>query len=79
MASIFLFSLPHGHLAKSGEPLDEEKEAFEDPEKGELNAKPTVPSGDSAKNTPDKKTDEKKKDSSDDKEEKKSNGAHTPV
>jgi hypothetical protein len=64
--------------------LDEEKEAFDDPEKGELNAKPAVPppSGDSTKNTPDKKPEAETKtkpEAEDNKEEKKSNGGHTPV
>jgi len=63
--------------AKSGEPLEEEKEAFDDPEKGKL--------AEDAKPTPEKKaiveetTTETKKPESEDKEEKKSNGAHTPV
>lgn len=77
--------------AKSGElPLEEEKEAFDqDPEKGELNAKPPVAAvsgGDGSKNTPDKKPaaggpDNKPatENKDDNKEEKKSNGAHTPV
>jgi len=68
--------------AKSGEPLEEEKEAFEDAdaEKGKL-----APSGDDqVKPTPDKKpvvTEETKPETeaADNKEEKKSNGAHTPV
>ena len=63
-------------LAKSGEPLEEEKEAFDDPEKGKLAEEPI-------KATPDKKpaetTETKKPETEDNKEEKKSNGAHTPV
>jgi len=62
--------------AKSGEPLEEEKEAFDDPEKGKLAEEPV-------KATPDKKpaeiTETKKPETEDNKEEKKSNGAHTPV
>lgn len=67
-----LFSL----LAKSGEPLEEEKEAFDDAEKGKL-----APSGgDQVKSTPDKKpADDTKTETEDNKEDKKSNGAHTPV
>jgi len=64
--------------AKSGEPLEEEKEAFDDPEKGKL--------AEEVKPTPEKKaiveettTTETKKPESEEKEEKKSNGAHTPV
>jgi len=65
--------------AKSGEPLEEEKEAFDDPEKGKL--------AEDVKPTPEKKaiveetipTTETKKPESEEKEEKKSNGAHTPV
>lgn len=62
--------------AKSGEPLEEEKEAFDDAEKGKL-----APSGgDQVKSTPDKKpADDTKTETEDNKEDKKSNGAHTPV
>jgi hypothetical protein len=63
--------------AKSGEPLEEEKEAFDDAEKGKL-----APSGGSepVKSTPDKKPEaETKPETDENKEEKKSNGAHTPV
>lgn len=89
IANCWFFFLPLSNqsivaVAKSGEPLDEEKEAFDDPEKGELNAKPAVPppSGDSTKNTPDKKPEAETKtkpEAEDNKEEKKSNGGHTPV
>merc|ERR1712228_1032237 len=59
--------------AKSGEPLEEEKEAFDDAEKGKL-----APSaGDEVKVVP--KTPEKKPEAEENTEEKKSNGAHTPV
>ena len=63
-------------VAKSGEPLEEEKEAFDDAEKGKL-----APSGEQPiKATPDKKPEvEIKPETEDNKEEKKSNGAHTPV
>ena len=66
--------------AKSGEPLEEEKEAFDDAEKGKL-----APStGDEVKvvatKTPEKKPEvETKPETEENKEEKKSNGAHTPV
>lgn len=62
--------------AKSGEPLEEEKEAFDDAEKGKL-----APSGgEPVKATPDKKPEtETKAETEENKEEKKSNGAHTPV
>lgn len=62
--------------AKSGEPLEEEKEAFDDAEKGKL-----APSGEQpVKATPDKKPEvETKPETEENKEEKKSNGAHTPV
>merc|ERR1712018_256113 len=53
--------------AKSGEPLEEEKEAFDDPEKGKLAEEPV-------KATPDKKpaeiTETKKPETEDNKEEK---------
>ena len=63
--------------AKGGDELDEEKEAFENVEKGESNAivqdtKPIV----ETKGTPEKKLDQ---DAKAEAEEKKSNGAHTPV
>jgi len=63
--------------AKGGDELDEEKEAFENVEKGESNAivqdtKPIV----ETKGTPEKKLDQ---DTKAEAEEKKSNGAHTPV
>ena len=67
-------------VAKSGEPLEEEKEAFDDAEKGKL-----APStGDEVKvvatKTPEKKPEvETKPETEENKEEKKSNGAHTPV
>jgi len=67
-------------FAKSGEPLEEEKEAFDDAEKGKL-----APStGDEVKvvatKTPEKKPEvETKPETEENKEEKKSNGAHTPV
>jgi len=65
--------------AKSGEPLEEEKEAFDDAEKGKL-----APSaGDEVKvvpKTPEKKPEaETKPETEENTEEKKSNGAHTPV
>jgi len=63
--------------AKSGEPLEEEKEAFDDAEKGKL-----APStGDvQVTKTPEKKPEaETKPETEENKEEKKSNGAHTPV
>ena len=74
---LFFLSPSQKIIAKSGEPLEEEKEAFDDPEKGKL--------AEDAKPTPEKKaiveetTTETKKPESEDKEEKKSNGAHTPV
>jgi len=63
--------------AKSGEPLEEEKEAFDDAEKGKL-----APStGDvQVTKTPEKIPEaETKPETEENKEEKKSNGAHTPV
>jgi len=66
--------------AKSGgEPLEEEKEAFDDAEKGKL-APSTVDV--QVKSTPEKKPEvapETKPETEENKEEKKSNGAHTPV
>ena len=75
---LFFLSPSQKIIAKSGEPLEEEKEAFDDPEKGKL--------AEEVKPTPEKKaiveettTTETKKPESEEKEEKKSNGAHTPV
>ena len=75
---LFFLSPSQKKIAKSGEPLEEEKEAFDDPEKGKL--------AEEVKPTPEKKaiveettTTETKKPESEEKEEKKSNGAHTPV
>lgn len=72
--------------AKGGDELDEEKEAFENVEKGESNAivqdSKQVAGGDSNSNkgTPDKKLDQDDTaEAKAEKEEKKSNGAHTPV
>jgi uncharacterized membrane protein len=70
--------------AKGGDELDEEKEAFENVEKGESNAivQDSKPVGDSNSNkgTPDKKLDDTPAvDVKAEAEEKKSNGAHTPV
>lgn len=70
--------------AKGGDELDEEKEAFENVEKGESNAivQDSKPVGDSNSNkgTPDKKLDDTPAvDVKAETEEKKSNGAHTPV
>ena len=71
-----LFSL----TAKSGEPLEEEKEAFDDAEKGKL-APSTEVTNVQVTKTPEKKLveEETKPESEENKEEKKSNGAHTPV
>merc|ERR1711971_1381662 len=66
--------------AKSGEPLEEEKEAFDDAEKGKL-APSTEVTNVQVTKTPEKKLveEETKPESEENKEEKKSNGAHTPV
>ena len=75
-AKFLLFSL----AAKSGEPLEEEKEAFDDAEKGKL-APSTEVTNVQVTKTPEKKLveEETKPESEENKEEKKSNGAHTPV
>ena len=75
-AMFLLFSL----AAKSGEPLEEEKEAFDDAEKGKL-APSTEVTNVQVTKTPEKKLveEETKPESEENKEEKKSNGAHTPV
>ena len=62
-------------LAKS-EPLEEEKEAFDDPEKGKLAEDTKTPEKKSAEVTETKKTETE---TGENKEERKSNGAHTPV
>jgi len=62
--------------AKGGDGLDEEKEAFENVEKGESNAIVQDSKPLDTKGTPEKKLDQEKEA---EKEEKKSNGAHTPV
>ena len=64
-------------ISEKAEQLDEEKEAFDDAEKGKL-------AGETEKSkTPDKKPitaeTETKNEDAENKEEKKSNGAHTPV
>merc|ERR1712029_1088409 len=65
--------------AKSGEPLEEEKEAFDDAEKGKLAPSNEVTNVQVTK-TPEKKVEaETKPETEENKEEKKSNGAHTPV
>jgi len=65
--------------AKSGEPLEEEKEAFDDAEKGKL-APSTGENVQVVTKTPEKIPEaETKPESEEVKEEKKSNGAHTPV
>jgi len=66
-------------FADKSEPLDEEKEAFDDAEKGKLAGET-----EKATKTPDKKpiteqTETKPETDAENKEEKKSNGAHTPV
>merc|ERR1712228_608198 len=64
--------------AKSGEPLEEEKEAFDDAEKGKL--APSTENVQVVTKTPEKIPEaETKPESEEVKEEKKSNGAHTPV
>jgi len=77
---IILHFLLLSFVAKSGgEPLEEEKEAFDDAEKGKL-APSTVDV--QVKSTPEKKPEvapETKPETEENKEEKKSNGAHTPV
>jgi len=66
-------------FAKSGEPLEEEKEAFDDAEKGKL-APSTGENVQVVTKTPEKIPEaETKPESEEVKEEKKSNGAHTPV
>jgi len=64
-------------FAEKSEQLDEEKEAFDDAEKGKLAAETEKTK------TPDKKpiteTETKNENDAENKEEKKSNGAHTPV
>ena len=70
---IHVFSLKF-LLAKS-EPLEEEKEAFDDPEKGKLAEDTKTPEKKSAEVTETKKTETE----TENKEERKSNGAHTPV
>merc|ERR1739838_1186078 len=66
--------------AKSGEPLEEEKEAFDDAEKGKLAPSTDVTNVQVTK-TPEKKLveEETNPEAEENKEEKKSNGAHTPV
>merc|ERR1712018_856907 len=64
--------------AKGGDGLDEEKEAFENVEKGESNAIVQDSKPLDTKGTPEKKLDQDI-DAKAEKEEKKSNGAHTPV
>jgi len=64
--------------AKGGDGLDEEKEAFENVEKGESNAIVQDSKPLETKGTPEKKLDQDI-DAKAEKEEKKSNGAHTPV
>ena len=64
--------------AKGGDELDEEKEAFENVEKGESNAIVQDSKPLDTKGTPEKKLDQDI-DTKAEKEEKKSNGAHTPV
>ena len=64
--------------AKMGDELDEEKEAFENVEKGESNAIVQDSKPLDTKGTPEKKLDQDI-DAKAEKEEKKSNGAHTPV
>jgi hypothetical protein len=64
--------------AKGGDELDEEKEAFENVEKGESNAIVQDSKPLDTKGTPEKKLDQDA-DAKAEKEEKKSNGAHTPV
>jgi len=64
--------------AKGGDDLDEEKEAFENVEKGESNAIVQDSKPLDTKGTPEKKLDQDA-DAKAEKEEKKSNGAHTPV
>ena len=66
-------------ISDKSEPLDEEKEAFDDAEKGKLAGET-----EKATKTPDKKpiteqTETKPETDAENKEEKKSNGAHTPV
>lgn len=64
--------------AKEGDELDEEKQAFENVEKGESNAIVQDSKPIDIKGTPEKKL-EQVVDVNAEKEEKKSNGAHTPV
>ena len=70
----FTFFFLSNFLAKS-EPLEEEKEAFDDPEKGKLAEDTKTPEKKPAEVTETKKTETE----AENKEERKSNGAHTPV
>lgn len=70
--------LEKNKAAKGGDGLDEEKEAFENVEKGESNAIVQDSKPLETKGTPEKKLDQDI-DAKAEKEEKKSNGAHTPV
>lgn len=66
--------------AKGADELDEEKEAFENVEKGESNAIVQDSKPETKIQTPEKKLDQDAgADTKAEKEEKKSNGAHTPV
>ena len=76
---LILYFLLLSLAAKSGEPLEEEKEAFDDAEKGKLAPSNEVTNVQVTK-TPEKKVEaETKPETEENKEEKKSNGAHTPV
>ena len=72
----FTFFFLSNFLAKS-EPLEEEKEAFDDPEKGKLAEDTKTPEKKSAEVTETKKTENET--GGENKDERKSNGAHTPV
>ena len=72
---IHVFFFLSNFLAKS-EPLEEEKEAFDDPEKGKLAEDTKTPEKKPAEVTETKKTETE---TGENKDERKSNGAHTPV
>jgi len=73
--TLFLRAKSLACFAAKSEPLEEEKEAFDDPEKGKLAEDTKTPEKKSAEVTETKKTETE----TENKEERKSNGAHTPV